>query len=210
MNAIIFDLELMKRFKKGQLSEIVEIGACKVDIHNRNIVDHLQIYISPKRGISKSTRKFIKMTEEDVANAVSYQEGIKIFKDWLGEDYYLCAWGKDDKFHLLNQCLRYHMNLNWLRNYNDIQIQISRLLKAEHALSLKSALALLNIVPTGKAHRGIDDAFNTAELFLRFQPELNLQTNEVTAAERAKHLLKKRKRSFQGNRSIRLPDTTEN
>ena len=108
MIAVIFDLELMKRFRKGQPSEIVEIGACKVDLGTKKIIDQLQVYILPSKGhISKSTRKFIKMKEEDVEKAVSYQTGIELFKDWLGDEpYYLCSWGKDDRAHFINQSVR--------------------------------------------------------------------------------------------------------
>ncbi|WP_165763885.1 3'-5' exonuclease [Halalkalibacter urbisdiaboli] len=195
MIAVVFDLELMKRFKKGQLSEIVEIGACKIDLETKQIIDQIQIYISPKRGISKSTRKFIKMNDDDVKNALTFHTGIERFVQWLNDDYYLCAWGKDDKFHLLNQCLRNRMNVDWLRNYNDIQKPISNLLKAEHQLGLKNALQTVGIEATGKAHRGIDDAINTAKLFLHFQQDITLVTNTISAEERKKHKPKFKKKN---------------
>ncbi|WP_438448915.1 exonuclease domain-containing protein [Gorillibacterium sp. sgz5001074] len=181
-HAVVYDLELVKRFKKGQPSEIVEIGACKVDLTTRQVIENFQIYIVPGSGyFSKSTRSFINMTKEDAAGAVSFKTGIRQFADWTGPDSYLCSWGKDDKLHIVNECVRKNIPLGWFRNYNDIQSQIGRLLSDQKGqMGLKNALALAGIEPVGKAHRGIDDARNTAELLIRFADRLKLEENELT------------------------------
>lgn len=181
-HAVVYDLELVKRFKKGQPSEIVEIGACKVDLSTRQVTGSFQIYIMPGSGyFSKSTRSFINMTKEDAAGAVPFKTGIRQFADWIGSDSYLCSWGKDDKLHIVNECVRKNVPLGWFRNYNDIQSQIGRLLTDQKSqMGLKNALALAGIEPVGKAHRGIDDARNTAELLIRFADRLQLSENELT------------------------------
>jgi inhibitor of KinA sporulation pathway (predicted exonuclease) len=204
LNAIVFDLELVKRFKKGQLSEIVEIGACKVDLKSKKITDELQIYITPRRGyVAKSTRKFINMKKEDIKKAVSFHSGIQQFSKWLGENYFLCSWGKDDKLHFIDQCVRTNINLDWFMNYNDIQQQIGKIVTAnnKNQLGLKSALELAGITPVGKAHRGIDDAINTAELLIKFIDRINLHTNSLSDKEISQHYLKyKRSRFHHKNR----------
>lgn len=186
MNAVVFDLELVKRFRKGQPSEIVEIGACKVDLESRQIIDQFQVYISPRKGyIAKSTRTFINMTKKDMLEAVPFRDGIKQFVKWLGEDYYLCSWGKDDRIHLMDECIRKKVSLKWLLNYNDIQKQIGALLREDNRnqLGLQHALELAGIEPVGLAHRGIDDAINTARLMISQLDHLKLQRNEVTDKE---------------------------
>ena len=193
MNAVVFDLELIKRFRKGQPSEIVEIGACKVDLDTRQIIDQFQIYISPRKGyIAKSTRNFINMSKKDMHSAVPFREGIRLFVEWIGSDYYLCSWGKDDRIHLIDECIRKKVGLIWLRNYNDIQQQIGALLRDDNRnqLGLQNALELANIEPTGLAHRGIDDAINTARLMIQLLDHIKLQHNEVTDKEIAKFKLR--------------------
>ena len=197
MNAVVFDLELIKRFRKGQPSEIVEIGACKVDLDSRQIIDHFQIYISPRKGyIAKSTRNFINMSKKDMESAVPFREGIRQFVEWLGDDYYLCSWGKDDRIHLIDECIRKKVGLSWLRNYNDIQQQIGALLREDNRnqLGLKNALELAHIEPTGLAHRGIDDAINTARLMIHLLDRIQLQRNEVTDKEIARFKLRLQRR----------------
>lgn len=184
--AVVFDLELVKRFRKGQPSEIVEIGACKVDLTSKEIVDRFQVYISPRKGyVEKSTRTFINMTIEDMMHAVPFREGIMRFVEWLGDQYYLCSWGKDDRIHLIDECIRKKVSLDWLVNYNDIQKQIGALLREDNKnqLGLQNALELAGIEPQGLAHRGVDDALNTARLFILFADRIKLQTNEVTKKE---------------------------
>ncbi len=194
MNVVVFDLELVKRFKIGQLSTIVEIGACKVDYATKSIIDQFQIYIVPKGGyVEKSTRAFINMDKEDMKNAVSFQVGIESFAAWLSKDDYLCSWGKDDRLHIIDECVRKGVNLDWFNNYNDIQPQIGKLLLPEvsHQIGLKTALHAAGIEPTGKAHRGIDDAVNTAKLFIRFIDRITLRKNEMTAKDISNHFNKK-------------------
>jgi inhibitor of KinA sporulation pathway (predicted exonuclease) len=199
MKAVVFDLELVKRFKKGQPSEIVEIGACKVDIASKSIIDQIQIYISPKSGyVAKSTRKFINMKKEDMKKAVPFHLGIQQFAQWLGENYFLCSWGKDDRLHLIDQCARNKINLDWFKNYNDIQQPIGKILmeNTKNQLGLKSALDLAGLEPTGMAHRGIDDALNTAALLIKFIDQVNLHTNTLQEKEITQHYMKYKRDRF--------------
>lgn len=199
MIAVVFDLELVKRYKKGQLSEIVEIGACKVDLHEKKIIDQIQIYICPKSGyITKSTRKFINMAKEDLKKTVSFQTGVEQFKRWLGQDYYLCSWGKDDKVHFVNECVRNKMNLEWFKNYNDLQNLIGKILSdnTKNQLGLKNALKLAGFEFSGTAHKGIDDAVNTAMLLITFVDRIKLSTNNISedAIEQKKKIQRSKRR----------------
>lgn len=194
MYSIVFDLELVKRFKKGQPSEIVEIGACKVDMTKKIIIDQFQLYVLPKgRYISKSTRKFIHMEKSDLKKAVPFQEAIERFANWMGEEYFLCSWGKDDKAHLIDQCTRNKMSLEWFKNYNDIQKPIGKILgnDSKNQIGLKTAMELAGLTLAGKAHRGIDDAINTGELFILYLDQIELQTNTISMNEIAQYAKKK-------------------
>lgn len=202
MNAVVYDLELVKRFRKGQLSEIIEIGACRVDLAARQITGQFQIYIMPSRGyIAKSTRTFINMSKEDMEKAVPFREAIRRFAEWIGDsDCYLCSWGSDDRIHVISECARKNVPLDWFRNYNDIQRQIGAILRpgVKEQLGLKHALELAGIEPVGKAHRGIDDALNTAQLLLRFADQLQFQRNTVSAHEIEQQRRRQREQTRRG------------
>ena len=59
-----------------------------------------------------------------------------------GQIIYLCSWGKDDRIHLIDECIRKKVGLGWLRNYNDIQKQIGAILREDNRnqLGLQNAL----------------------------------------------------------------------
>lgn len=208
LKAVVFDLELVKRYKKGQLSEIIEIGACQVDLQSKQITRLFQQYILPKSGyITKSTREFINMTKEDMKRAVPFHTGIEQFCQWLGHDYFLCSWGKDDRHHLINECVRNELSLDWLINYTDIQLQLGKLLSEnpKNQLGLLNALEIAGIDPTGKAHRGIDDAYNTALLLIKYMDHITFEHNKVSEQEIAAHR-KPKKRGHQHHKKQKKTD----
>jgi len=186
MDAVVFDLELVKRFRKGQPSEIVEIGACRVDLAARSVTRQFQIYVMPQSGhIPKSTRTFIGISKSALESAVPFAEAIRRFADWIGGGCYLCSWGSDDRFHLIDECVRKNVPLDWFNNYNDVQRQIGAVLRpgVKEQLGLRQALELAGIEPVGKTHRGIDDALNTANLLIRYADRLQFMSNSVSEEE---------------------------
>ncbi|MCD8502036.1 MAG: hypothetical protein LRY71_10610 [Bacillaceae bacterium] len=76
--------------------------------------------------------------------------------------------------------------------YNDIQKPIGKLISTENQnqIGLKNALDLSEIEVSGKAHRGIDDAINTAHLFIKYIDKIPLQKNTVSKSEVELHLKK--------------------
>ncbi len=181
MYAVIFDLETTFITRKGQIPEIVEIGATKINLSLPHSPDRevFQCYTFPEVSgrIGKSTRKFIGLKEEDLEKVVPFREGLKDFINWLGEDYYLCSWGMDDRRHLIEHCNRFLLSKRWIKNYNDIQAPISQLLAGRRQIKLKDALALSGIEQEGRLHSALVDAINTAKLFVAFKDHIKLQKN---------------------------------
>lgn len=182
---IVYDLETTYSYKKGQVPEIVEIGAVKVDADNRQIIDQFQCYVFPKiRGrFDNRTRNFIGMKEEDERDALSFPQAADRLTEWLGDEYYFCAWGPDDKRYLVEHCVRYGVPLTWLRNTNNIQTPISQLLGPQKQMGLSKALELTQLAKEGRFHSAIDDAVNTARLLIHYLDQITLETNSYPAFE---------------------------
>lgn len=179
MNAIIFDLELNKTFRKGQTTSIVEIGAVKVRLEDMKVLDTFQVYIMPHIGIRKATIKMIKMTETDIKTAVTPKRALNRFIDWIGEEYYLCCWGNSDKLFLINECVNEGITLKWLKNYNDIQPNISNVLVNRDQMKLKDAINQSNIAVQGNFHSGLYDAIHTAMLMTKHIDKIRLKRNSA-------------------------------
>lgn len=180
LQIIIYDLETTYTYQKGQIPEVVEIGAVKIDPDLRQIVDSFQCYVFPEiRGrFDKRTRSFIGMSVEEVENAISFQQSIHALLEWMGDDYYFCAWGPDDKRILLEHCIRFGMSYDWLKNTNNVQTGISKLLGPNNQMGLSKALDIANIKVEGRLHSAIVDAINTAKLFLLYFDQVPLETNQ--------------------------------
>lgn len=184
MNYIVFDMEFTVLRKQQHLSDILEIGAIKLcdDDGEPAMVDLFHTYVQPSahKSISPLTTEFTGITQQQVDNAPTFRDAADQFRGWLGDaPYYLCSWGPDDKFQLLRHCTLHKVNMDWVQNFNDIQLAHTRLKGGDHGQrwGLKRALDDAGITFIGSQHNALDDAFNTAKLFVRMFPQLTLSQN---------------------------------
>ncbi|MEJ8544357.1 exonuclease domain-containing protein [Brevibacillus borstelensis] len=181
MDAVVFDLETTFTYEKGQTPEIIEIGARKINLSDPQStqLNTFQCYTHPElRGrIGLRTRKFIGMKEADLERVVPFAQGIRQFIEWLGNDYYLCSWGGDDRLLFIEHCARYGISLNWLKNYNDIQPAISQLLGGRPQMKLKDAVVQSGLEVQGRLHSALTDAINTANLLIKHRAAVQLEKN---------------------------------
>lgn len=183
---IIYDLEFTVVRKQDRLAEIIEIGAAKVKETDSKLAlsDTFQSFVKPLRDSSFNhhTTAFTGITHQDIQSAPLLPAAISSFREWIGEEhYYLCAWGPDDKHQLVRSCNEHQIPLDWIRNHNDIQKQFSKKRKTEtyRQIGLKRALEMLEINFEGSHHRAVDDALNTAKVFMAAFDEFALSENNA-------------------------------
>jgi sporulation inhibitor KapD len=184
MNAIVFDLETIRTHQKGQDRHIIEIGAVKVnlDTDQASIIDTFQQYVMPPSNyIPKSSRKMIGMGIDEMDKAIRLQTAIKKFKDWVGtEDYHLCSWSRSDLDIIQHNYVINRFDVSWIKNYNDIQLPISKALTSvNNVLGLKKAIELGNIPMEGKWHSGLSDSVNTARLLIKYRNYVKLHRTTI-------------------------------
>ncbi|SFC68159.1 Exonuclease [Bacillus sp. OV322] len=184
MNAIVFDLETIRTHQKGQERHIIEIGAVKIDMeaHASEAIDVFQQYVMPPGNyIPKSSRQMIGMNKEEMKNAISLQKAIKKLKEWIGEeDYHLCSWSRSDLDIIQHNYIVNRFDVSWVKNYNDIQLPISRALSdINHVLGLKKAIELGEIPMEGKWHSGLADSINTANLLVKYRHAVELKKTAI-------------------------------
>ncbi|RKN74129.1 3'-5' exonuclease [Paenibacillus ginsengarvi] len=184
MQYIIYDLEFTVTRSNRQSARIIEIGAVKAseDEDGVRITDRFQTCVRPggKSGLSKETTEFTGIRPEDISGAPDFRDAAEQLVSWIGEDeYYLCSWGPDDKYQLLRHCRDSGFRTDWIRNHNDLQQQFSRQNATEtfRQIGLKHALELTELSFEGSQHRALDDALNTAALFIHNFRQFTLQQN---------------------------------
>lgn len=186
MIAIVYDLEMTVTRKKGQISEIIEIGAVKIAEEEGQpiIVDRFQAFVKPQysKVLSKDTTAFTGITQQDVNQAKGLQDVLDQFLAWIDtDDYALCSWGMDDKTQFVKECRMKKIPLHWLLNCNNLQKPISALMgrTGNQQIGLKPALEVLEIEFVGSQHRAIDDAYNTALVYLHYADQIELKRNHT-------------------------------
>jgi len=184
---IVYDLEMTVRRKKGQIAEIIEIGAVKVKAEDGTpaIADSFQTFVKPSVAprLSEDTVAFTGIAQEDVDGAQTLPEAIRRFVEWIGPDmYYLCAWGPDDHRQLVQECRERNIPTDWIVNHNNLQLMLSKTFKLEkhQQMGLKNALDMLEIPFVGSHHRALDDAMNTAKILVSLFDRLQFKQNKLS------------------------------
>lgn len=184
---IVYDLEFTVLRKQQYSADIIEIGAVKLTDGEQGPieVDRFQTYVKPERNkvITAHTTEFTGITQEQVDSAPSFRDAIELFLQWIGNDtYYLCSWGPDDKQHFVRQCRDMKLELKWLCNMNDLQLFYTKLQgnDASRRIGLAKALETAGLAFDGAQHRALDDAANTARLFIRMFDQITLEHNNAS------------------------------
>jgi len=184
---IVYDLEMTVRRKKGQIAEIIEIGAAKVGTteDGPDIVDTFQSFVKPVvvPQLSPDTTDFTGIRQEDVNEADTLPQVVRDFVEWVGpEEYFLCAWGPDDQRQLVQECRQQNVSVDWIVNHNNLQKMLSKVYKLEkhQQMGLKPALEMLEIPFSGSHHRAMDDAINTARILVKLYDKFQFRRNKPT------------------------------
>ncbi|HEU4965406.1 MAG TPA: 3'-5' exonuclease [Bacilli bacterium] len=203
MTFIIFDLEWVATFYKGQIPEIISIGAVKYQQEEGRLVKsgEFETFVRPlKSRLNKRTIKITGIRPQDIHAEEIFPKVWKRFIKWIGEeDYYLLTWGTEDVRTLIHNCRQHRMSLDWLRNYNDLQAEFGRLYEQKNQAGLMQALEMLNLQAVGQHHSAIDDARNTGEIFAACFGRLRLDKNHHGQIKK-KYGPKKRSRVTQAPR----------
>lgn len=72
------------------------------------------------------------------------------------------------------------MDIDWIRNYNDLQFMYSELKAAgrKQRFGLAAAIEMEQLRFVGTQHRALDDAFNTAKLLRLVYPFTTFEKNK--------------------------------
>lgn len=97
MNYIIYDLEFTVLRSQQHFSELIEIGAVKIEESEGKLVmtDIFHSYVKPSRNpvLSPLTIEFTGITQDKINQAHTFPLVAKDFKKWLGEEEYICPLG---------------------------------------------------------------------------------------------------------------------
>ncbi|MFA7349528.1 MAG: 3'-5' exonuclease [Methylotenera sp.] len=148
------------------VSEIIEIGVCILDVITGEIKNQKGLIIQPRESkISPFCVELTGITQDMVDSGMKFDEAIKVLKKEYGVSRRMMgAWGNYDQNMLLKECARCDIKSPFGPTYLNISAIATLKLKANRRLGVSEALEMFGLKFEGRQHRGVDDAFNTARL----------------------------------------------
>ncbi len=111
-----------------------------------------------------------------LADADTFPGVLNRFVKWCGEEYIIYSWSKTDLSQIKGECRQKELPITeelsyMFRNWKDFQKEFSRLIGFHRAVNLQDAVSLGGLDFDGRAHDGLVDARNTANLFRQTRDE---------------------------------------
>ncbi|WP_082593650.1 3'-5' exonuclease [Paenibacillus sp. Soil766] len=184
MDYIILDIEFNGRKFASELPmEVIEIGAVRLDDSLKQ-VDEFSALIKPVyfSKLNAFIKKKTGIPQEDIDEAAGFRKVIADFLAWLGrsEELLLVTWGGEDLKRIVFDTRMHKLDdAYWMAaHYFDLLKGFTRFKKVTNDVSVEAALIDLNIVAEGTAHRALDDAKMTAEVFRSIFTELDFERKQ--------------------------------
>lgn len=168
---IIVDLEATCSENRDIENEIIEIGAVK--IQNNEIVSTFNSFVKPIINpiLTNFCKELTSIKQEDVDSAEKFPKVLSDFKSWIGtDDFILMSWGFYDKNQFIKDCNLHRLSSNWIKEHKNIKLMFSDM-TGHKPCGMEKALNILHMPLVGTHHRGIDDAKNIAEIYLKITKE---------------------------------------
>lgn len=178
VNYIVLDLEWNqcpdgKRNKVEKLPfEVIEIGAVKVN-EKQEIIGQFSELVKPQvyKEMDSNISKIVHVTMEDLQKGRPFQEVMKDFLEWCGEDPVFCTWGPMDLVELQRNMKYYQLSTLSHKPffYYDVQRLFAVFFEEnKQARTLAFAVEFFHIEEKEEFHSAIADAKYTALIFQKF------------------------------------------
>ncbi|EOO15711.1 MULTISPECIES: exonuclease [Bacillus] len=176
---IVFDIERNFRpYKSEDPSEIVDIGAVKIDVSTMKVIGEFSELVKPSAPLTRHTTKLTGITKKDLIGVGNFPQIIEKFIQFIGEDSIFVSWGKEDYRFLSQDCTLYGVECPCMEKESrfDVQKFVFQAYEElfEHTPSLQFAVDQLGLTWEGKQHRALADAENTANIFLKAYSERDI------------------------------------
>ncbi|MDF9448003.1 exonuclease [Bacillus toyonensis] len=176
---IVFDIERNFRpYKSEDPSEIVDIGAVKIDVSTMKVIGEFSELVKPSAPLTRHTTKLTGITKKDLIGVEKFPQIIEKFIQFIGEDSIFISWGKEDYHFLSHDCTLHGLECPYMEKDSrfDLQKFIFQAYEElfEHTPSLQFAVEQLGLTWEGKQHRALADAENTANILLKIYSERDI------------------------------------
>lgn len=152
---------------RGQISEIIEIGICVVDVRAMERRERRTLMVRPQLSeISPFCTQLTTITPEMVADAPPLSDAIRILQqDYNPSERLFASWGDYDRGQFQRNCESYRLEYPFGPTHLNIKNLFAIGLGLPREIGVDAACEHVGIPFEGTHHRGGDDAWNIAGLF---------------------------------------------
>ena len=151
----------------GQVSEIIEVGLCVVDLASLERREKRSLMVRPQRSeIGPFCRQLTSITPEMVAHAPVLEEVCEILKnEYHSHGRLFASWGDYDRGQFQRNCHLYGLGYPFGPTHLNVKNLFATALGLPRETGLDAAFEKMGLPLEGVHHRGVDDAGNIALLF---------------------------------------------
>ncbi|MHA6482630.1 exonuclease domain-containing protein [Paenibacillus sp. strain BS8-2] len=179
MDYIVLDIEFNgRKFASDLPMEVIEIGAVRLN-DSLEIVDEFSAFIKPVyfAKLNSFIQKKTGIPQSSIDSAERFPRVIGNFLQWLSrsEAPLLVTWGGEDLKRIVLDTRMHKLDDGyWLSvDYLDLLKSFLRYRGLTNDVSVEGALQELGLSSEGSAHRALDDARMTADIFRASFPHLD-------------------------------------
>ena len=157
------------KIPEGQVSEIIEIGLCLLDVQTLEISENRGIMVKPERSeVSDFCTELTTITPEMLKDGFSFAEACKILrKEYDSRNRVWASFGAYDLNQFKRQCKLFEVPYPFGPSHINVKVLFPLKQKLTRQTGMDGALKMLNIPLEGTHHRGVDDAKNIAKVLAR-------------------------------------------
>jgi len=148
----------------GEMSEIIEVGVCTVDLVTLERADRRCILVQPQRSeVSEFCTRLTTLTQEVVNRGVLLADAVRILmEDYASQERLMASWGDYDRNHFQRNCRSYDLPYPFGPTHLNVKNLFAMSVGLIKEVDIDEALARYGLPLEGTHHRGVDDAWNIA------------------------------------------------
>jgi len=150
----------------GQIGEIIEIGVCLLDSNSLLRSARQSILVRPERSqVSPFCTKLTTLTQAQVDTGIPFEQACQeLRKTYRTSDRTWASYGDFDRRQFERQCQETGVRYPFGKTHLNVKNLLSLALNEPYEVGLDRALDLTGLPLEGTHHRGVDDAWNIAQL----------------------------------------------
>ncbi len=149
-----------------QKSEIIEIGICILATSTWERLSRDSIIVKPSYSeISSFCTELTTLTPADIDRGISLQDANKQLQtQYLSQKYPWASYGDYDRKQFESECRDKQVSYPFGSTHINIKTLLALMQQWENEVEMATALEKLGLPLEGTLHRGIDDAWNIANI----------------------------------------------